>query len=130
MPFKGNFNRPGGPADRGGPGRRAQGGRPQPSDGGPKRPSAPRSNRPQPQPEDKTPGLVSSLDNDKARFLRNLLNKKDRYAARFFLAEGVRLVEEALRAKDPLLYTLYDPEALQKTEAGKRLLMRLIELAE
>lgn len=91
---------------------------------------APRKPAPQPQPEEKQPGLLTSLDNDKVRFLRNLQTKKDRYAAKHFLVEGVRLVDEALRAARPPYFTLYDSEALLKTEPGKRLLQRLIELVE
>lgn len=78
----------------------------------------------------KQPGLLTSPDNDKARFVRNLFNKKDRYIARHFVAEGVRLVEEALKAKKPPLYVLYDPEALAKTEAGRSLLVTLIEMVD
>jgi TrmH family RNA methyltransferase len=118
MPYnKGSNNRPGGPA---------KSGRPQTSQRAPERKPA----RPVEPPTEQQPGLLTSPDNDKARFLRNLLNKKDRYAAKHFLVEGVRLVEEALRAPKPPLYTLYDAEALSGTEAGRRLLMRLIELVE
>ena len=111
MPYKGNSGRPGpGPA--------------RPSSAA-RRPAA----RPEP-PEETLPGVLTSPDNDKVRFLKNLQNKKDRYAARHFLVEGVRLVEEALRATKPPLYTLYDPDALNRTEGGQHLLMRLLEMAE
>ena len=110
MPSKGNNGRPGQFRSTSGPSRR---------------PAA--SYEPV---EEKQPGMLTSPDNDKVRFLRNLQSKKDRYAARHFLVEGVRLVEEALRAAKPPLYILYDPDALAKTEAGTRLLMRLIEMVE
>ncbi len=129
MPFKGNYNRPGGPQKQQPSGDHR---RPRPAATGPRRPIAPKAARPPVAPpvEEKQPGLITSPDNDKARFLRNLLSKKDRYAARHFLVEGVRLVEEALQARRGPLYTLYDPEALRQTEAGQRLLIRLLELVE
>ncbi len=75
------------------------------------------------------PGIITSLDNDKARFLRNLQAKRDRYAAKHFLVEGVRLVNEAFNSpKSKPLYTLYEPELLGRTEEGRALLLRLIEL--
>jgi len=73
-------------------------------------------------------GFISSLDNDKAKFVRLLLNKKDRYGARHFLVEGVRLVAEALEAPTKPTFTLYEPDALRKTEAGRGLLLLLAEL--
>lgn len=129
MPFKGNYNKPGGPQKQ----RQSGDLRPgnthlHPNSYNRVQPSA--APKPAVQPEEKQPGLITSPDNDKARFIRNLLGKKDRYAARHFVAEGVRLVGEALRAAKPPLYTLYDAEALAKTADGQRLLMRLIELAE
>ncbi len=78
--------------------------------------------------ENTGPGVITSLDNDKARYLRNLLTKRDRYAAKHFLAEGVRLVGEAFASANPPLFTLYEPELLGRTEQGKVLLLRLIEL--
>ncbi len=129
MPFKGNYNKPDGPQKQNPSGDHRN--KPRPSSSataGPRRSPAPKPVAPPP--PEKQPGLLTSPDNDKARFLRNLLNKKDRYAARHFVAEGVRLVEEALRGPKPPLYTLYDPDALAGTDAGRKLLMRLIEMVE
>jgi RNA methyltransferase, TrmH family len=121
MPGKTPNNRPGGPK------------KPSPSGANKPRPTSamrsPASRAPEP-PSEKQPGLLTSPDNDKVRFLRHLQNKKDRYAASHFLVEGVRLVDEALNAPSPPLYTLYDSDALSNTDAGRRLLMRLIELVE
>jgi TrmH family RNA methyltransferase len=75
-------------------------------------------------------GFISSLDNDKAKFVRLLQNKRERYAARHFLIEGVRLVREAFQAPTKPLYTLYEPEILRKTEAGRGLLITLVEMVE
>lgn len=81
-------------------------------------------------PVESQPGLITSPENDKVKFIRNLTSRKDRYAAKTFLTEGVRLVTEALSAPNPPIFTLYDPEALQKTEAGHRLLLRLKEMLD
>jgi RNA methyltransferase, TrmH family len=129
MPFKGNYNKPGGPQKQ----RQSGDLRPgnthlHPNSYNRVKPS--QASKPAAPVEEKQPGLITSPDNDKARFIRNLLGKKDRYASRHFVAEGVRLVGEALRAAKPPMYTLYDADALSKTEDGQRLLMRLIELAE
>lgn len=128
MPYKGNYNKSGGSQKqqpsgdhRRKPVRRAEG-------TGPGRPAKP--SRPVEPLVEKQPGLLTSSDNDKVRFVRNLLNKKDRYMARHFVVEGVRLVEEALNAPKAPFCVLYDADALAETEAGKRLLMRLIELHE
>jgi TrmH family RNA methyltransferase len=94
----------------------------------PKTRSKPRP--PEPQPEPDYTGFITSPDNDKAKFVRLLQNKRDRYASRHFLIEGVRLVKEALKAETLPTYTLFEPEALRKTESGRGLLLRLNELME
>lgn len=131
MPFKGNYNKPGGTQKQ----RQSGDLRPgnthyHPNSFANQAKAAQAKKAAAAQQEEKQPGLITSPDNDRAKFIRNLLGKKDRYAAKHFVAEGVRLVWEALRAPKPPLYTLYDADALSKTEEGQRLLMRLIELAE
>ncbi|MBN9393509.1 MAG: RNA methyltransferase [Chloroflexi bacterium] len=131
MPFKGNYNRPGGSQ------KQRQSGDLRPGNthfhpnsyANQAKAAQDRKASVAPQ-EEKQPGLITSPDNDKARFIRNLLSKKDRYAAKHFVVEGVRLVWEALKAPKPPMYTLYDADALAKTTEGQRLLMRLIELVE
>jgi TrmH family RNA methyltransferase len=93
-------------------------------------PKAPRPKPKAPPPDPELIGVITSLDNDKARFLRNLQNKRDRYAAKHFLVEGVRLVKEALESSSKPLYTLYEPELLNRTEEGHLLLTKLVELHE
>ncbi len=127
MPYKGDYNRPGGSQKQQPSGDHR---RPRITNQAPARRPARKTAPPEETPQAPLPGVLTSPDNDKVRFLRNLLSKKDRQAARHFLIEGVRLVEEALRGPKPPLYTLYDPDILARTEAGQRLLMRLIEMAD
>lgn len=75
-------------------------------------------------------GFITSAENDKAKFIRNLLEKKNRYAAKHFLAEGVKLINEAWDSPTPPLFTLFEPEALRQNEAGLGLLLRLNDLIE
>jgi TrmH family RNA methyltransferase len=90
--------------------------------------------KPQPQPEPEIElsqsGFITSLENDKAKFVRLLLNKKERYASRHFLIEGVRLVKEALKAAIAPTFTLFEPDSLRKTESGRSLLFDLSEMVE
>ncbi len=131
MPFKGNYNKPGGSQKQRQSGDLRPGNTHYHPNSFANQTKAAQAKKAQAaQQEEKQPGLITSPDNDRARFIRNLLGKKDRYAAKHFVVEGVRLVWEALRAPKPPLYTLYDAGALAKTEEGQRLLMRLIELAE
>ena len=43
--------------------------------------------------------MITSLSNSKIKLVRSLARRKDRYAARQFVVEGVRLVEEAVGAR-------------------------------
>jgi TrmH family RNA methyltransferase len=43
--------------------------------------------------------MITSPSNSKVKLVRALAHKKERYAARQFIAEGVRLIEEALNAR-------------------------------
>ncbi len=86
--------------------------------------------RPKTPPPEPQIGLITSPENDKVKFIRLLTNRRDRYASKMFMTEGVRLVTEALQSANPPTFTLYDPEALQKTESGHRLLLRLKEMLD
>jgi len=86
--------------------------------------------RPKTPPAEPQIGLITSSENDKVKFIRLLTNRRDRYASKMFMTEGVRLVTEALQSANPPTFTLYDPEALQKTEGGHRLLLRLKEMLD
>ena len=69
--------------------------------------------------------MITSTQNTKLKLARSLMGRpKERHAARAFVAEGVRLVEEALSAGWPIRYVLYTPgvsgrglELVQKLEA-------------
>ncbi len=71
------------------------------------------------------PVLISSLENPKLQELRSLYRRNVRYRERLFLVEGVRLVEEALKAGCPVHLALYVPERLEETARGQALLAQL-----
>jgi TrmH family RNA methyltransferase len=64
--------------------------------------------------------MISSAQNAKVKLARSLGSRpKDRRASGAFLAEGVRLLEEALAANWPFRYVLYSDEV---SERGRKLL--------
>jgi TrmH family RNA methyltransferase len=64
--------------------------------------------------------MITSSQNAKVKLARSLAARaKDRRTSRAFLAEGVRLVEEALTAHWPFRYLLYSDDV---SERGRRLL--------
>ncbi len=66
---------------------------------------------------------ITSVSNPRIKQLRSLLaNRKDRRRERLFVIEGVRLVEEALRAGARIVTLVYDPEHLRASERGQALL--------
>jgi tRNA G18 (ribose-2'-O)-methylase SpoU len=67
--------------------------------------------------------MITSLTNPKVKLVRSLTRKKERYAARQFTVEGVRLVEEALNARATPTLVLYTP-ALENDPRGGLLLKR------
>lgn len=66
--------------------------------------------------------MITSRDNPKAKWMRSLLDARDRRREGCFLAEGVILVAEALRAGIEPRLVFYDGAALQTSERGRRLL--------
>ncbi|HEY1016880.1 MAG TPA: RNA methyltransferase [Herpetosiphonaceae bacterium] len=69
--------------------------------------------------------LITSTANPQVKRIRSLLrSRKDRHSERMFVAEGVRLVEEALGHGDPACL-LYDAAQLADTPRGAALLERL-----
>jgi RNA methyltransferase, TrmH family len=70
--------------------------------------------------------MITSSQNTKIKLIRSLQGRaKERREAGAFLAEGVRLVEEALAAGWPLRFVLY---ASQLSERGRALVEKLKDL--
>ena len=68
--------------------------------------------------------MITSNQNAKLKLIRSLQGRaKERREAGAFLAEGVRLVEEALAAEWPLRFALHGPEL---SERGQELVGQLI----
>ncbi len=65
--------------------------------------------------------MITSLSNPKVKLARALHGRKARYRERQFIIEGVRLVEEALKAGIIPAFVLYS-ERLQETPRGQTLL--------
>ena len=59
--------------------------------------------------------LITSKDNQKLKLIRSLHLKKRRVEEGLFLAEGLRIAEEAARAADCVL-ALFGEEALSRSE--------------
>ncbi len=53
--------------------------------------------------------MITSISNSKVKLIRSLSRRKERYAARQFVVEGVRLVEEAVAAKIVPAFVLHTP---------------------
>lgn len=71
--------------------------------------------------------MITSGSNPRIAQLRTLHTPKGREAAGMFLIEGPHLLEAALDAKVTPRLIVYDPEALERTVEGRRLLERIIE---
>jgi TrmH family RNA methyltransferase len=67
--------------------------------------------------------MITSTQNPKLKLARSLMGRpKERHAAGAFVAEGVRLVEEALAAGWPVQFVLYAPGL---SERGRELVKKL-----
>ena len=69
--------------------------------------------------------IIESPANPLVKTLASLSNAKRRREQRLFLVEGVRAVEDALKAGHYPRIALYDPDALAKTERGRELVRLL-----
>src|SRR3954454_3732432 len=74
--------------------------------------------------------MIDSLSNATVKVLRSLDQPKQVRARRQFLVEGVRAVEDGLRAGFVPDVCLYNGELLRRTERGARLLGKLLELTK
>lgn len=73
---------------------------------------------------------ITSTRHDAVKFVRTLARASVRRKERMYLAEGVRLVTEALDTGQAAALVLYDPAALIRSEAGSRLIERIPTWAE
>lgn len=73
--------------------------------------------------------MISSLENERVRFVRSLHDKRARDEHRAFLIEGIRLIEEALSSGVTLPLALYDPEAVSHHARARQLVDALREAA-
>jgi len=72
--------------------------------------------------------MITSLQNDKVKYVRALQSRRRvRQRERRFVFEGVRLVEEAVRAGIPPAFAFYT-EPVEANERGGRLLVSLREV--
>jgi TrmH family RNA methyltransferase len=66
-------------------------------------------------PDSKKSGMITSAHNPKIQLVRNLLGRaRERHESEAFVAEGVRLVEEALAAKWPFRFVLVGENLSQR----------------
>lgn len=73
---------------------------------------------------------ITSTRNPVVRYIRSLERSQARREAGVFLAEGVRLVREAVSSDLPAALVLYDPDALSSTASGSSLLQTIPDWAE
>jgi TrmH family RNA methyltransferase len=72
--------------------------------------------------------VITSTKNSKVQALRSLRQRRDRLTRGWYLAEGVRLVEEAMKAGVIPALMLFSPAALTRTSRGAALLRDLTAL--
>jgi TrmH family RNA methyltransferase len=72
--------------------------------------------------------MITSLKNDRVKYVRSLQNRRRvRQRERRFVFEGMRLVEEAVRAGIPPAFVFYT-EPVETSEQGRHLLASLREM--
>jgi len=74
--------------------------------------------------------MITSSHNQHVAFCRSLHRARSRQEAGAYLVEGLRLAREALDAGTQPALILYDPDALDRSELGRRLLHRVAGQAE
>ena len=68
--------------------------------------------------------VITSLTNPKVKLVRALARRKERYATRQFVAEGVRLIEEAIKANLVPAFVLYTAQ-IENDARARALLERV-----
>ena len=71
--------------------------------------------------------MITSSSNPKVKLVRALARRKERYAARQFVAEGVRLIEEAIKASVVPAFVLYTAQ-IEKDSRARSLLAQVHSL--
>ncbi|MCL5263608.1 MAG: RNA methyltransferase [Chloroflexi bacterium] len=71
--------------------------------------------------------MITSTSNEKVKYVRSLRRAEVRRQERSFIVEGVRLVEEALRAGLQPALVFANLDQMEKTARGRHLLARLQE---
>jgi RNA methyltransferase, TrmH family len=70
--------------------------------------------------------MITSIKNPTIKQLRSLMTSRQaRRHERLFVAEGVRLIEEALRSRAEIMVAVYNPDQLASTERGQVLLEQI-----
>lgn len=72
--------------------------------------------------------MITSTKNSKVQALRSLRQRRDRLTRGWYLAEGIRLVEELMKAGVLPALVLFSPSALARTPRGAALLRKLTTL--
>jgi RNA methyltransferase, TrmH family len=73
---------------------------------------------------------IASTRNSLVKYVRSLQRTSVRRSEGVYLAEGVRLVADALSARQYPTVILYDPSLLQRTEEGSSLYARIAECGD
>lgn len=69
--------------------------------------------------------MITSIHNPRIKAARKLADRKERYATGMLLAEGVRMIDDAVRCGIRPFVAFYDPQALESNPAAAALLAAL-----
>jgi TrmH family RNA methyltransferase len=69
--------------------------------------------------------MISSIHNPRVKAARKLADRKERYAAGMLLAEGVRMIDDAVRSGIQPVVTFYDPQTVTANSSAAALLALL-----
>ena len=69
--------------------------------------------------------MITSIHNPRVKAARKLADRKERYATGMLLAEGVRMIDDALQGGVRPVVVFYDPAAAEANTAAAALLARL-----
>lgn len=69
--------------------------------------------------------MITSIHNPRVKAARKLVDRKERYAAGMLLAEGVRMIGDAVKCGIEPVVVFYDPQAAEANAAATALLAAL-----